>query len=71
MGVTSGVRSLSEYCVGCGNGVAYIYIYMYMYTYIYKAMCTVLVIQQMPTKCVQGLLQAHDNSLEILPHIIL
>ena len=30
-------------------------------------MCTVLVIQQMLTKCAQ----AHDNSLEILPHIIL
>jgi len=29
--------------------------------------CTVLVIQQMPTKCVQ----AHDNSSETLPHIIL
>jgi len=30
-------------------------------------MCTVLIIQQMPANCVQ----AHDNSLEILPHIIL
>jgi hypothetical protein len=30
-------------------------------------MCTVLVIQQMPTTCVQ----ANDNILEVLPHIIL